>query len=124
MPITADINAAARLVVSRCHGRVNESELDELIATLPSRPGFDPAFTHIIDFTEVTEFNLSTPYLQELSLRRPVFLPQARQIVVAPQTHIYGMSRMTQMLRAQQLPNIHVVKTMDEAYLILKDSSD
>ena len=120
MPVTIKIDAALKLVISKFAGETNDGEIEALIASVPSSPGFDPAFAHIIDFSEVTSFNVSTTFLQALALRQPVFNAGAWQIIVAPQKNIYGLSRMTQTLREPQLPNIAVVKTIQEAYQILK----
>ena len=120
MPITIKIDAALKLVISKFVGNTNEDEIEGLITTVSSSPGFDPAYAHIIDFSEVTSFNVSTSFLQDLAHRQPVFSPGAWQIIVAPQQNIYGLSRMTQTLREPQLPNIAVVKTIQEAYRILK----
>jgi hypothetical protein len=120
MSVTVKINTTSKLVISKFIGETNESELVEWIKTVSSSPDFDPTFAHIIDFSEVTSFNISTGFLQSLALRQPVFRPEAWQIIIAPQTNIYGLSRMTQILREPQLPNIVVVKTIQEAYVILK----
>ncbi|HZU32680.1 MAG TPA: hypothetical protein VFB79_16295 [Candidatus Angelobacter sp.] len=119
MQANVEINTALKLVVSKFVGETNESDMDTLVETMPSLPNFDPAFAHIIDFTDVTFFNISTSFLQNLATRRPVFSPAARQIVVAPQTYIYGLSRMTQIMREPLLPNVAVVKSIEEAYSLL-----
>lgn len=120
MPLTVKIDPALKLVLSKFVGETNESEVESMIASVSSSPGFNPGFAHIIDFSEVTIFNISTGFLQSLAFRQPVFSPGAWQIVVAPQPNIYGLSRMTQTLREPTLPNIAVVKTLQEAYRILK----
>jgi hypothetical protein len=120
MPVTVKIDTISKLVISKFVGETNESDINAMTTTVPSLPDFDPTFAHIIDFSAVTAFNISTSFLQALALRQPVFSVGAWQIIVAPQPNVYGLSRMTQMLREPQLPNIAVVKTMQEAYRILK----
>jgi hypothetical protein len=120
MPVTVKIDPALKLVTSKFVGEASESDLESMIKTVPLLPCFDPTFSHIIDFSEVSAFNISSGFLQNLAHREPVFTPGAWQIVVASQPNIYGLSRMTQTLREPQLPNIAVVKTIQEAYRILK----
>ncbi|HWF03624.1 MAG TPA: hypothetical protein VHA06_08055 [Candidatus Angelobacter sp.] len=120
MPATVTIHPGLKLVISKFIGEANESDLDEVTKAVPSLLGFDATFSHIIDFSEVSSFNISSSFLQELAHRQPVFAASARQIVVAPQPNIYGLSRMTQTLREPLLPNIAVVKTIQEAHRILK----
>lgn len=119
MPLNVEVFSASKLVISKFAGEITERDLDAMIATVPISPGFHPAFAHIIDFTDVISFEVSTDYLRALALRKPVFDAGAWQIVVAPQTNIYGLSRMTQILREPKLPNIAVVKTIEEARQIL-----
>jgi len=86
---------------------------------LASRPDFDPAFSHIIDFRGVTAANISAEFLRSFAEETPLFHREAKQIAVAPQPHIFGLARMTQILREGLLPNIEVVRTIEEAYKLL-----
>jgi hypothetical protein len=40
-------------------------------------------------------------------------------IIVAPQDHVFGLSRMFSMLAEETRPHVTVVRTMEEAYCLL-----
>jgi hypothetical protein len=119
MPVIIEINTAAKLVRSIFTGEMTEGDFLSAVAQLSTEPGFDPDFTHIIDFSAVTAANVSTAFVTSFAREKPLFNRTARQVVVAPQNSIFGLARMVQMLREQQLPNIDVVRSLPEAYEIL-----
>jgi hypothetical protein len=75
----------------------------------------------ILDFSPVTRLSLSTRLVQALSRRTTIFPKDTARVAVAPRDLIYGLSRMYQILSDK--PNIHVVRTMEEALQLLKISS-
>jgi hypothetical protein len=119
MPLTIEIDTTARIVHSQFTGGIDESEVHAVVSHLAQRPEFDPAFSHIIDFSGVTSADVSTNFIKVLAQERPLFDRDARQIVVAPQAHIFALARMAQILREGQLPNIQVVRSLHEACAIL-----
>ncbi len=119
MPLTIEIYGTMRTVHSRFTGAINESEVLSLVPLLAQRPDFDPAFTHIIDFSGVTSADVSTSSIKVLAHEKPLFDRDAKQVVVAPQSHIFALARMAQILRERQLPNIQVVRSLHEACAIL-----
>jgi hypothetical protein len=119
MPLTIEINTSARTVCSRFTGAINESDVHAVVEHLAQRPEFDPTFSHIIDFSRVTAANVSTNFIKFLAQEKPLFDRNAKQIVVAPQAHIFALARMAQILRERQLPNIQVVRSTHEAWAIL-----
>lgn len=119
MPLTIEIDTTARIVHSKFTGVINESEVRAVVAHLAQRPDFDPAFSHIVDFSGVSTANVSANFIRVLAQEKPLFDREARQIVVAPQTHIFAMARMAQILRERQLPNIQVVRSLHEARVLL-----
>jgi len=119
MSLTIEINTAARTVYSKFTGAITESEVHAVVSHLAQRSDFDPTFSHIIDFSAVTSASVSTNFIRVLAQERPLFDREARQIIVAPQAHIFALSRMAQILRERQLPNIQVVRSLHEACAIL-----
>jgi hypothetical protein len=73
----------------------------------------------IIDFSAVTEVEVSTDAVRQLTKRPPMFQTGCREIVVAPRSHLYALSRMFQILGEETHPDLHIVHTMDEAYQLL-----
>jgi hypothetical protein len=119
MPVTVEIDAAAKIVYSRFTGILNDAGFRAAVADLAKHPGFDTAFSHIIDFSGVSAYKISANFTRAFAQEKPLFKREAKQIIVAPQTHVFGMARMAQILRERQLPNIQVVRSLAEAYAIL-----
>ena len=119
MPVTIKIDTSARTVFSTFVGVINEAEVRSVPVELVKRPDFDPAFSHIIDFSGVTAASVSTNFVRAFAREKPLFRRDARQIIVATQPHFFALSRMLQILREAQLPNIEVVRSLQEAYILL-----
>jgi hypothetical protein len=71
----------------------------------------------IFDFSQVTEFALSTPYIQQLARQKPSMKNAAdrRRVIVAPEGVGFGLSRMFQAMGESTRPLLAVVRTLDEA---------
>lgn len=119
MPVTVKIDTSARTVFSSFVGVINEAEVRSVTVELAKRPDFDPAFSHIVDFSGVTAANVSTNFVRAFAREKPLFSRDAKQIIVATQPHFFALSRMLQILRETQLPNIEVVRSLREAYILL-----
>lgn len=120
MPIILEIDRANKVIFSTFTGEINEAEVLASVESMPTEPGFDPAFSHILDLSQVTGVRVSTAFIREFAERPPIFNRGAKQVIVAPQTHIFGLARMAQILRERQLPNIEVVRSLRSACEILK----
>ncbi len=113
------IDPSVKLVFSSFIGKISEDEFRLAVSHLPLERGFDPAFSHIIDFSGITVANISTGFVKDLARQHSLFSRNAVQIIVAPQTHIFGLARMAQILRGEQFGRLEVVHSLDEAYEIL-----
>jgi hypothetical protein len=73
----------------------------------------------ILDFREVSKFDISADFVRELAEEPPTFPVNTIRVCVASQPVIYGMIRMFQIIGAETREELHVVKTMKEAYALL-----
>lgn len=120
MPIAVQIDRSAGMIFSTFSGEINEQDFRTAIEELPKQHGFDPTFAHIIDCSKVSASKISTAFFKNLAHRPSLFSCDAVQVVVAPQDYIFGLARMVQIVREQKLSNIQVVRSLDEAFAILK----
>lgn len=65
----------------------------------------------------VTKFEVSSNAIRELAQSSPIIPAGYMRVIVAPQDFRYGMMRMFQILSEKTRPDLHVVRTMDEAYI-------
>lgn len=119
MPVTFEIKPSVRIIFSSFHGVATEDDLTSVSIALSKHADFNPTFSHIIDFSAATSTTLSPAFLRSFAQEKSLFSREAKQVVVAPQPHIFGLARMVQMLREAQAPNIEVVRSMSEAYAVL-----
>lgn len=119
MPITVEIDRTARVIFSTFAGEITEADFRSAVEAMSTWPGFDPAFSHIIDFSNVTAANISSEFVRGLARRPSIFSREARQVIVAPQDYVFGMARMAQMLREQQRPHVEVVRSLNAACELL-----
>jgi hypothetical protein len=75
----------------------------------------------IDDLSGVTEFAVSTETIKKLA-DKSAFSVLEVLVVVAPQAHLYGLSRMYSIL-TEATRRVQVVRTMEEAYSLLGVSS-
>lgn len=71
----------------------------------------------IVDTTGVTRFGVSPKAVTMLSKKHSADLPM--RVIVAPSDVLYGTSRMFQTLTESTRKNVHIVRTMKEAYKVL-----
>lgn len=104
-----------RLVVSTYYGEINDAEILGHAAVIRSDPDFDPSFSEIADFSQVTAGTISTFAVRELSQRESIYRPSSMHVAITPQPHFFGLARMFQALAELKRPNVVVVRTLAEA---------
>ena len=82
-----------------------------------------PPCRGIADFSQVTTVEAPIHTIKERARLPPAMFGELMFVMVAPQDHVYGLSRMFSLLAEQTRPHLHVVRTMDEAYGLLGISS-
>jgi len=75
------------------------------------------------DISGATKFEVSVSTVRKLALSPPAIPAGYTRVFVAPQDSVYGMVRMFQTLGESTRPDFHVVRTMDEAYRLLRVES-
>ena len=73
----------------------------------------------IVDFTEVTSFDVSVDMLKRLANTNPVLPGDMLRLIVAPDNKAFGMSRTFLALSELSRPNLFVVRYLEKAYHIL-----
>ena len=76
-----------------------------------------PSCKSIVNLSGITRFDVSTNTIVRFAKSHSPDLPA--RVFVAPKDEIYGMTRMFQVLSESTRKNVHVVRTMHEAYTLL-----
>jgi hypothetical protein len=114
------IDVEHRLVVATYTGENSEEEIIGLSSQIRAHPDFDPSFSEIMDCRAVSGARISAHAIRGLAHRPNIFNATSKRVIVAPQDLVFGLARMGQALASQTVPNMVVVRTMEEARKILK----
>lgn len=101
MPAFYKIDKERRLVLSSAYGVFRRTDSVAHREKLLKDPDFDPSYSQIADFTQVTKFELSAEDIHELA-QESVFSRQSRRALIVPSDVAYGLGRMFGTLRESQ----------------------
>lgn len=120
MPYTFDFDSANRILRCRLSGQVNDEILKDFFQAGSQNAIRAQPSAGVVDLSEVTSFNVSTPAIKALARSAPVLHdPELRRVVIAPSPGIYGMMRMFEMEGEATRPGLQVVRSEREAWAIL-----
>jgi len=83
---------------------------------LLAAPLFDPTYAYIIDLSQIARGSLRHEQIQEFAVQPTVISRESVQVIVAPDPETFQLVRLYQTYAAGDRPNIHVVKSLEEAY--------
>jgi len=116
LSVNVSIDANQKVVLVALAGEIKDADLIEIAAVTKAHPLFDPSFSEIVDFSAVTGGKVSTFAVQTLAQRESIYNRTSKHVVIAPQAHGFGLTRMYQVYAHQTRPNMEVVHTVEEAY--------
>jgi len=120
MPLYFEFDHENRVIRSRIEGTLNREALVEVNRKLAEYDAVMPARAGILDLSRVTSVDLSSKTMADLAARPPLVTnPERIRCIVAPSAHVFGMSRMFQMLGENTRPNFHVLRSLEEAYALI-----
>lgn len=74
----------------------------------------------IVDFSGVTSFRVSAETIRALAASKPPMPdPKMPRFIVAPADHVFAMSRLFEMEGERTRPSLRVVRSIEEAYLVM-----
>jgi len=123
MGFVLDFDAKNKILRVTLEGLLTDAILLGSYAAAAGYVASHPPCRGIVDFSGVTNFEVSSAGMQQLAERAPAFPTASMRVLVAPRDVSYGMVRMFQILGEKTRPNLHVVHTMDEAYRLLQVES-
>jgi hypothetical protein len=112
-----------RLLLAVVYGRVDDSEVQELYFGIRKRKDEDHALTGIVDFTGVTDFDVRSDTIRGLANMPPNFEDPTIRAAVAPTDFLFGIARMFQAHGAATREQLHIVRTLNEALVLLDVAS-
>jgi hypothetical protein len=123
MGFVLDLDVRNNILRVTLEGSVADAILLDAYATTARYAESHAPCRGIWEVSEVTEFEVSSDVIRRLAGSSPIIRSGYMRVVVAPQDFLYGMMRMFQILGEGTRPDLHVVRTLDEAYRLLQVES-
>ncbi len=120
MAFRFEFDPANRILRCRFSEAVTEDELTYFyrMATLLAE-SLDP-LAGLVDFSAVTSFKTNAEFMRKLAALPPIMPKTERiRVIVAPADQIFGLARLFEMQGKASRPNLHVVRSVREAWAIL-----
>ena len=119
MNIVVDFDPKNNILRATLEGAMTGAILLELYARATKYLESHPPCRGILDFSQVTDFEVSSNAIKQVAASPPVIPAGYMRVLVIPQIFIYGLARMFQILGERNRPELQVVRTMEEAYALL-----
>ena len=123
MSIVVEFDAKNNVLRGTVHGPMTGASLLDFYAAATEYMASHPPCRGILDFSQVTEFEVSPHAIRQVAAAPPAFPAGYMRVIVVPIDFIFGLARMFQLLGERTRPDLHVVRTLDEAYRLLQIES-
>ena len=114
MPGAYIVDPARSLVLTRAWGILTGADMLNHARRLSADPRFQPQFSQLLDFRDITELPITAVEVREVAALNP-FGPGARRAIVVASDVAFGMARMYQILVEQSPQEFEVFRDIDEA---------
>jgi hypothetical protein len=115
MPFFMRIEKERRLVMSTAYGVFNLADALEHQRQLESDPDFDPSFSQLADFRQITKLELAADEVRLLA-QKTIFSLQSRRAFVVKGDLAFGLARLFEILRETMgEQGIGVFRNLDDA---------
>jgi hypothetical protein len=120
MPYHFDYDPKYRLLRTWFEGEVTDDELVEFYKKAGENVALTDPLCGLTDFSACTRFEVTADTIRRLAKLTPALpQPSRPRVIVAPTDRMFGMARIFEIEGETTRPNIHVVRTLQEALLIL-----
>jgi hypothetical protein len=120
MPYEFGFDQANRTLRARFMGEVGDEELLEFYDEATEVAAAADPLGSLVDFSDCARFEVTIDTVRRLAKAAPALPnPSRPRVIVAPTDRIYGMGRLFEIEGETTRPNIHVVRTLNEALAIL-----
>lgn len=116
-----ELDSANRILRARFDGQVtDELFLEFYRVAVPAVVAATEYRASIVDFTHVTSFELTPETLRALAWSPPADPNSSRaRVIVATTPGTFGLARMFAAYGENTRPNLHIVRSLEEAYEVL-----
>jgi len=114
-----DFDSSNGILRCRLEGNITDESLKECYEAAGRYAALTNPGVGVMDFSNVASFNVSPETVRHLAHRTPAMSGSRPRFLVVPSTHMYGLARMFQQCGSEERPELHIVRSVDEAYTFL-----
>lgn len=115
-----EFDSTHRILRGNLIGRVTDEDLTTFYRMTAEYVAATDPRAAVTDFSAVTTFEVTAETIRMLAKSPPAMPQKSRpRVIVAPSDHVFGMARMFEFEGEVTRPNLHVVRTLDQAWAIL-----
>ena len=120
MPYYFEFDSANRILRGRLEGKITDEDLKELYGLVGTYSTLTDPRASVLDMSSVTSLEVSPQTIRELANLPPAIADSSQpRCIIAESSQIYGMARMFELQGQETRPNLHVIRTQNEAWAIL-----
>jgi hypothetical protein len=116
MPYLFEFEPVQAILRCSMSGQVTDQQLLECYRTAIRHVRQKNPLVSIVDLTGVTSILVSPATVQGLARCEPVLCPSRPRFIIAPTDHLYGLSRMYQIVGERVRPRLQVVRSLAEVF--------
>ena len=124
MDYVIDLDPTHQVLRVTVTGTVTDQATREMYASLSHFAATGGPYAHILDMSGVTDNQMSVETIRDLAQQPPAVPVGRPRVAVAPRPVDYGLCRMFELLRDGMCGQLHVVRSVDEAYTMLEVSPE
>ena len=115
-----EFDPANKIVHAKFHGEVTDESIKDFYRAAASLAAATDFRGSIADFSGATSFHVTRDAISELAALPPADPSVSRpRVIVAPNTLIFGLARMFQAIGKATRPNLHIVRNLAQAFVLL-----
>jgi hypothetical protein len=118
MAHSLEFDADSKIIRVTVDGELGDEDAAELYWSVHSFLGSHDVDGGILDLSPVSSVAVSMDTVRRLSKNPPLFNEPTVRVIVASGDLIFGMARMFQISRSEIHSDLHVVRSLEEAYEI------
>jgi len=116
-PISFEIDFSQRLKRAVFNGVITEEVLFHSYEKLLSEPDYDPTLNDLVDMRAVERLEASSKSVRRLVelFSQPELMSTNKLAIVAPESYIFGIARMYEIMSSETTEQIQVFRDMKDA---------
>ena len=120
IPFHFEFDPENKILRASFHGQVTDDSIKHFYQTVSSRVAANDFRASIVDFSDAISFHVTRDAIRDLAALPPADPVVSRlRVIVAPNTLIYSLARIFQVIGKGTRPNLHVVRKLSQAFGLL-----